>query len=207
MKLRRQTNLAKKISSATIKEIIKENNKEDKKIILKTADAEIEVVIKPYISYQERSQMVNDIANNCYDENGDYHPEFFDIAYKIALIEYYTNISTDIKDSVNQMHILCENTNIIEEIEKHTEGSVEQIWLDAKDIVEWRNEQSLKSNAWDDVAYGLLGLLDKLADKLDKMPEMSKEETDKLADLAGKLGNVTEDKIIDGILKFHHKEE
>ena len=199
--------MAKKISSATIKEIIKANNKEDKKIILKTADAEIEVVIKPYISYQERTQMVNDIANNCYDENGDYHPEFFDIAYKIALIEYYTNISTDIKDSVNQIHILCENTNIIEEIEKYTEGSVGQIWLDAKDIVEWRNEQSLKSNAWDDVAYGLSGLLDKFADRLDKMPEMSKEEADKLTGLAGKLGNVTEDKIIDGILKFHNKEE
>lgn len=199
--------MAKKISSATIKEIIKENQKEDKKLILKTADADIEVIIKPYISYQERTQMVNDIANNCYDENGDYHPEFFDIAYKIALIEYYTNINTDIKDSVNQMHILCESTNLIEEIERFTECSVQQIWLDAKDIVEWRNEQSLKSNAWDDVAYGLSGLLDKFADKLDKMPEMSKEETDNLTGLAGKLGNITEDKIIDGILKFHHKEE
>ena len=198
--------MAKKISSATIKEIIKANNKEDKKIILKTADAEIEVVIKPYISYQERTQMVNDIANNCYDEIGDYHPEFFDIAYKIALIEYYTNISTDIKDSVNQTHILCENTNLIEEIEKHTKGSVEQIWLDAKDIVEWRNEQSLKSNAWDDVAYGLSVLLDKFADRLDKMPEMSQEELDKFSGLTAKLGNMSEDKIIDGILKFHNKE-
>ena len=198
--------MAKKISSATIKEIIKANNKEDKKIILKTADADIEVIIKPYISYQERTQMVNDIANNCYDENGDYHPEFFDIAYKIALIEYYTNINTDIKDSVNQMHILCENTNLIEEIEKYTEGSVGQIWLDAKDIVEWRNEQSLKSNAWDDVAYGLSGLLDKFADKLDKMPEMSKEELDKFSGLTAKLGNMSEDKIIDGILKFHNKD-
>lgn len=198
--------MAKKISSATIKEIIKENQKEDKKLILKTADADIEVIIKPYISYQERTQMVNDIANNCYDENGDYHPEFFDIAYKIALIEYYTNINTDIKDSVNQMHILCESTNLIEEIERFTECSVQQIWLDAKDIVEWRNEQSLKSNAWDDVAYGLSGLLDKFADKLDKMPEMSKEETDNLTGLAGKLGNITEDKIIDGILKFHNKD-
>lgn len=199
--------MAKKISSATIKEIIKENKKEDQKLILKTADAEIEVIIKPYISYQERTQMVNDIANNCYDENGDYHPEFFDIAYKIALIEYYTNISTDIKDSVNQIHILCENTNLIEEIEKHTEGSIGQIWLDAKDIIDWRNEQSLKSNAWDDVAYMISGLLDKLADKLDKMPEMSQEEASKLAGWADKLGSVTEDKIIDGILKFHNKED
>lgn len=206
MKLRRQTNLAKKISSATIKEIIKENQKEDKKLILKTADADIEVIIKPYISYQERTQMVNDIANNCYDENGDYHPEFFDVAYKIALIEYYTNINTDIKDSVNQMHILCENTNLIEEIEKHIEGSVEQIWLDAKDIIEWRNEQSLKSNAWDDVAYMISGLLDKLADRLDKMPETSKEDADKFAALTAKLGNMSEDKIIDGILKFHNKD-
>lgn len=199
--------MAKKISSATIKEIIKANNKEDKKIILKTADAEIEVIIKPYISYQERTQMVNDIANNCYDENGDYHPEFFDIAYKIALIEYYTNISTDIKDSVNQIHILCENTNLIEEIERFVEGSTQQIWYDAKDIIDWRNEQSLKSNAWDEVAYMISGLLDKLADRLDKMPEMSKEETEKLTGLVGKLGNVTDEKIIDGILKFHNKEE
>ena len=199
--------MSKKISSKTIANIIKANTRENKTFILKTSDADIEVIIKPYVSYQERTQMVNDIANNCYDENGDYHPEFFDIAYKIALIEYYTNISTDIKDSVNQMHILCENTNLIEEIEKHTEGSVGQIWLDAKDIVEWRNEQSLKSNAWDDVAYGRSGLLDKFADRLDKMPEMSKEETEKLTGLVGKLGNVTDEKIMDGILKFHHKEE
>ncbi len=198
--------MAKKISSATIKEIIKKNTKEDKTLTLKTADADIEVIIKPYISYQERTQMVNDIANNCYDENGNYHPEFFDIAYKIALIEHYTNIGTDIKDSVNQIHILCESTNLIEEIERFTEGSTQQIWLDAKDIVEWRNEQSLKSNAWDDVAYMISGLLDKLADRLDKMPETSKEDAEKFAALTAKLGNITEDKIIDGILKFHNKE-
>lgn len=198
--------MAKKISSATIDKIIKENKKADKKIILKTADAEIEVVIKPYISYQERSQMANDIANHCYDENGNYHPEFFDMAYKLTLIEYYTNINTDIKDSVNQMHILCESTNLIEEIERFTEGSVRQIWIDAKDIVEWRNEQSLKSNAWDDVAYMISGLLDKFADRLDKMPETSKEDADKFAKLTAKLGNMSEDKIIDGILKFHNKD-
>lgn len=198
--------MGKKISSKTIDAIIKENKKEDKKLILKTADAEIEVVIKPYISYQERTQMVNDIASECYDEFGNYHPEFFDIAYKIALIEYYTNINTDIKDSVNQMCILCESINLIEEIERFTEGSVQQIWLDAKDIINWRNEQSLKSNAWDDVAYMISGLLDKFADWLDKMPETSKEDADKFAALTAKFGNMTEDKIIDGILKFHNKE-
>lgn len=198
--------MSKKISSKTIDAIIKENKKEDKKIILKTADAEIEVVIKPYISYRERTQMVNDIANNCYDENGIYHPEFFDIAYKIALIECYTNINTDIKDSVNQIHILCESTNLIEEIERFTEGSTQQIWLDAKDIVDWCNEQSLKSNAWDDVAYMISSLLDKLADRLDKMPETSKKDADKFAALTAKLGNMSEDKIIDGILKFHNKD-
>ncbi len=195
--------MAKKISSATIKEIIKENNKEDKTLILKTTDAEIEVVIKPYISYQERTQMVNDIASECYDEIGNYHPEFFDIAYKIALIEHYTNINTDIKDAVNQMHILCETTNLIEEIVSYIRDCG-QIWNDAHGIIDWRNEQSLKSNAWDDVAYMISGLLDKLADRLDKMPEMSQEEVSKLAGLTGKLGNITDDKIIDGILKFHN---
>ena len=198
--------MSKKISSKTIDAIIKENKKEDKKLILKTADAEIEVVIKPYISYQERTQMVNDIASECYDENGNYHPEFFDIAYKIALIEHYTNINTDIKDSVNQMHILCESTNLIEEIESLLGDSVRQTWYDAKDIINWRNEQSLKSNAWDEVAYYLSGLLDKLADRLDKMPEPNQEEATKLVGLAGKLGNISDDKIIDGILKFHNKD-
>ena len=198
--------MAKKISSATIDKIIKENKKEDKKIILKTADAEIEVVIKPYISYQERTQMVNDIASECYDEIGNYHPEFFDIAYKIALIEYYTNINTDIKDSVNQMHILSKTTNIIDKIEETVGNEASDIYCDAKAIINWRNEQSLKSNAWDDVAYMISGLLDKLADRLDKMPETSKEDADKFAALTAKLGNMSEDKIIDGILKFHNKE-
>ena len=198
--------MSKKISSKTIDAIIKENKKEDKKLILKTADAEIEVVIKPYISYQERTQMVNDIANECYDEIGNYHPEFFDIAYKIALIEHYTNINTDIKDSVNQMHILCETTNLIEKIEETIGNETNDIYCDAKAIVTWRNEQSLKSNAWDEVAYYLSGLLDKLADRLDKMPEPNQEEATKLVGLAGKLGNISEDKIIDGILKFHNKE-
>ena len=198
--------MAKKISSATIEKIIKENKKENKTLILKTSDADIEVVIKPYISYQERTQMVNDIANNCYDEIGNYHPEFFDIAYKIALIEHYTNINTDIKDSVNQMHILCENTNLIQDIEKTVGYSVVQIYDDARDVISWRNEKSLKSNAWDDVAYMISGLLDKLADSLDKMPETSKEDADKFAALTAKLGNMSEDKIIDGILKFHNKD-
>ncbi len=198
--------MGKKISSKTIENIIKENKKENKKFILKTADAEIEVVIKPYISYQERSQMANDIANHCYDENGNYHPEFFDMAYKLTLIEYYTNINTDIKDSVNQMHILSKTTNIIDEIEETIGNEASDIYCDAKAIITWRNEQSLKSNAWDDVAYMISGLLDKLADKLDKMPETSKEDADKFAALTAKLGNMTEDKIIDGILKFHNKE-
>ena len=198
--------MSKKISSKTIANIIKANTRENKTLILKTSDADIEVIIKPYISYQERTQMVNDIANNCYDENGIYHPEFFDIAYKIALIEYYTNISTDIKDSVNQMHILCESTSLIEEIKKAVGYSVVQIYDDAHSIIDWRNEQSLKSNAWDDVAYMISGLLDKLADRLDKMPETSKEDADKFAALTAKLGNMSEDKIIDGILKFHNKD-
>lgn len=198
--------MSKKISSETIENIIKANKKEDKTLVLTTVDAEIKVVIKPYISYQERTQMVHDIADYCYDEIGKYHPEFFDNAYKMMLIEYYTNINTNIEDSVNQMHILCESTNLIEEIERFTEGSVQQIWLDAKDIVEWRNGQSFKSNAWDDVAYMISGLLDKLADKLDKMPETSKEDADKFAALTAKLGNMSEDKIIDGILKFHNKD-
>jgi hypothetical protein len=197
--------LAKKISSATIENIIKENKKEDKKIVLKTADAEIEVVIKPYVSYQERTQMVHDIADYCYDEIGNYHPEFFDNAYKMMLIEYYTNINTNIEDSVNQMHILCESTNLIEEIVNYV-NDCGQIWNDAHDIIDWRNEQSLKSNAWDDVAYMISGLLDKLADRLDKMPEPNQEEATKLVGLAGKLGNISDDKIIDGILKFHNKE-
>lgn len=197
--------MSKKISSKTIENIIKANKKEDKKLILSTADAEIEVVIKPYISYQERTQMVNDIASNCYDENGIYHPEFFDIAYKIALIEHYTNINTDIKDSVNQMHILCESTILIEEIMNYVDDCG-QIWNDAHSIVYWRNEQSLKSNAWDDVAYMISGLLDKLADRLDKMPEPNQEEVNKLIGLAGKLGNISDDKIIDKILEFHNKE-
>lgn len=199
--------MAKKISSATIKEILKENTKENKTFILKTADSEIEVVIKPYISYQERSQMTNDIANHCYDENGNYHPEFFDMAYKLTLIEYYTNINTDIKDSVNQMHILSKTTNIIDKIEETIGNEASDIYCDAKAIITWRNEQSLKSNAWDDVAYMISGLLDKLADRLDKMPETSKEDADKFAALTAKLGNMSEDKIIDGILKFHNKED
>lgn len=197
--------MSKKISSKTIENIIKANKKEDKKLILSTADAEIEVVIKPYISYQERTQMVNDISNNCYDESGIYHPEFFDIAYKIALIEHYTNINTDIKDSVNQMHILCESTNLIEEIENYV-TDCGQIWNDTCSIIDWRNEQSLKSNAWDDVAYMISGLLDRLADRLDKMPEPNQEEVNKLIGLAGKLGNISDDKIIDKILEFHNKE-
>lgn len=197
--------MSKKISSKTIENIIKANKKEDKKLILSTADAEIEVVIKPYISYQERTQMINDIANECYDEVGNYHPEFFDIAYKIALIEHYTNINTDIKDSVNQMHILCESTNLIEEIEDYA-IDCGQIWNDAHSIIDWRNEQSLKSNAWDDVAYMISGLLDKLADRLDKMPEPNQEEVNKLIGLAGKLGNISDDKIIDKILEFHNNE-
>ena len=45
-----------------------------------------------------------------------------------------------------------------------------------------------------------------ITDRLDKMPETSKEDADKFAALTAKLGNMSEDKTIDGILKFHNKD-
>lgn len=197
--------MAKKISSASIDKIIKAYKQEDKVIELHIGDTNIDVVIKPYISYNERCQAINNIVNDCYDENGNYHPEFFDIAFKIAIIEFFTNINTNTNDSVNQIYHLCETTSIIDLIKDATSGRIVGILDDAQSVIKWRNEQSLKSNAWDDVAYMVSGILDTLGTKIADMPEIKKDELPKLVKTVSKLENISEDKIIDGIFKYYNE--
>lgn len=195
--------MSKQISSKTIDEIIKENKRDDVSIQLSVADREIEVIVNPSISYQERCQMVNDIADMCYDEVGEYHPEFFDIAFQYNLLKYFTNVNVEAEDFVNKIHALCGCTDIIYKVKRACD--TRNIRNDAREIIEWRNQKELHASAWNSVALSLSGLLDKLADNMDRMGDMDGNDVKKFMDSINTLSKMDEKKIVSNILEFRDK--
>lgn len=195
--------MSQRIGSKTIDEIIQENTRGEDVVHLSMDNKDIEVIVKPLISYQDRCQMVNDIANMCYDEAGEYHPEFFSIAFQYNLLKYFTNITVEIEDSVNKIHTLCECTNIIHKVASVC--NTKALDSDAREIIKWRNQKELYSSAWDSVALSLSSLLDKLADNMEQMENVDQNDAKKFMDSINTLSKMDEEKIVDNILESRDK--
>lgn len=52
----------------------------------------VPVTIKTYLDADNYSEIVNTIANSCFDESGVYHPEYREIARRYVIIKYMTDI-------------------------------------------------------------------------------------------------------------------
>ena len=52
------------------------------------------------------STLVSQVAEACFDENGDYHPEFKEFLYRLGVVTFCTDISLP-KSSSKQFSVLC----------------------------------------------------------------------------------------------------
>lgn len=52
----------------------------------------VPVTVKTYLDADNYSEIVNTIANSCFDESGTYRPEYREIARRYVIIKYMTDI-------------------------------------------------------------------------------------------------------------------
>lgn len=69
----------------------------------------IEILVTPCISKENKAQFIADVVNGCFVENA-YQPYYRDELFKIAVLEYFTNINVDTDVSI--LYAIVSDTNI-----------------------------------------------------------------------------------------------
>jgi hypothetical protein len=97
--------MSKKVSIKEVREFINETDTYEVPISLSIGDKNLSIVFKPYLSLSEESDFVNEVISYVFDKNGNYNPEFLDIAFTSMILKYLSNITLPTlksdKDRVN----------------------------------------------------------------------------------------------------------
>lgn len=192
----------KKISITQIDKLIKSRAKNPEIILFEIDGENIEIAVNPNITFSERSQLVMDISDMCFNVNG-YHPEGFDFAYASQMILTFTNINPEI--SIDKLWDLYRNTDIIFQIETLIEDH--SIKIEAKEMIEFNKNIILKQSKVEDLAGSLLGLANSfegLVDKINAIPVDTFKDFDieKVTSALGKISSVDDKSILNADIDF-----
>ena len=182
-----------KVSVNTIDKMAKNGTSERKIIKYRVGEDVVDIEVKPYITLQERGQLVSDIADAVYI-NGTYAPYMLGFAYKYSLIEYFTNLS--IPQNPEKINDLVHSTDIILDIEEII--CDDGIYSDALDLIEYRKNVYLKNNKADELFETLTSLLKNL-DKV-AASDIGKENPTELLSIARKLADKDDGALVEKIL-------
>lgn len=56
-------------------------------------DKSVTVIVKRVLSFKNRIMFVSEVVDNCFDDNGEFIPAVKDIAFKVAILKYFTNLT------------------------------------------------------------------------------------------------------------------
>lgn len=166
--------MAKKVK-ITAANIIKAMGLEDeKKIILACGINEdtVEISVKPRLSLPERANMIQDILSMVFIESSDgevvYHPEFKKFAFDYEIVNYFTDISLPVNS--DKAWEFLSRTGIASRIANAVRDDyVCEIIAEANETIEYRKQELLKRNKFDQVLGGLMGVLNVVQSKLENL--------------------------------------
>ncbi len=197
--------MSKKVSIKEVKDFLSATDIYDVPISLTIGDKSISIVFKPYLSLSEESDFVNETVSYVFDKNGEYNPEFTDIAFASMVLKYLSNMTLPTiksnKDRVN-LDVIKEWDNSIHFIDKIKSISMDT--LIGKDFVEYIKHLEdvayskinyLKSQSKSDV---LFETLNKLANQYgDKLKDINIKD---VTDVFNKVKNMDESKFVTAIV-------
>lgn len=134
-------NKGNKISINVLKEIIKAEKSTDTIINYKLGDIPVEIIVKNSMNKDDKVRFVRDVLNGCFVDDT-YAPYYRNELFKIAVLEYFTNIKTDTGGTI--LFDLINNTNlyncVIDELPADT---ICNLTVLVDDMIEWRKEEIL----------------------------------------------------------------
>ena len=74
----------------------------------------LEISVRKTIGFEEMVEFVNETVNSCFSENGAYNPEAKDFAFRLNIVEKYTDIR--LPDNVEAQYLFAFGTDVIDEI-------------------------------------------------------------------------------------------
>lgn len=94
-------------------------------------DKTFNIKVKNVISIEDKHTFVEHVAKNCFDQNGDYIPDYFDLAFEVTALQ----VLTDVKPYYKKVSVLDENNNETEEIKSVFDEDKTYILCQALDFI------------------------------------------------------------------------
>lgn len=173
------------IKVSDLREVLKENKKDDIKVV---DYHELQVEIKQFTSVQEKINLVASIFESAINREDGLHLLNYnnlDVAYKIFVVQKYTNITLP-KDSIQAYDLLCESglyDFIYDNIPIEEKDRLEVALDNHIDVERDKYEQNLKLEKV--IKDGIDGLLTKLDKYVESMPTI--EEIEKMPNLTAEI--------------------
>lgn len=170
-------------------------------LTVNAGDEDIVVNINTTIPLYVRSQMVEDIASRNFVEDM-YVPYMNKFARRLAVLDYYTDLGVGEVMSAADAYRLTQNDDLYWAVYEAIEDDVDEIFLDANELVEWYKQKILHAksdelfDAAKDFVAGLESMLDGVA---------ANTNTTSLPDILSALQHVAnkdETEIARGVLDF-----
>lgn len=152
------------------------------------------VEIKSYMSVDAFVEIINVIVDGCFNENGDYCPEFREIIRRYVILDYFTNI--DVKNiTLEEVFKDSQGGNWFEEIERIVTNL--RIWSEIENAVDKKIEYRLMptESAFDCMCNKVVSFLESIPTDTDTKQTL--EEVGKVLD---KLDTVDKTAFIDAVI-------
>ena len=159
-------------------------------------ETELTVVVTPVIPFTKRTEMINFIVDSAFtmgiETIQSYTPQYVKLAKRCAVLQYYTDLKMPTK--LNDLWMIVNHTSIYRDVIDIVGEDIHDIFKEADlAIAAQRDYLTHKTD--------LNNLFGKLGGAIGNM-NFSKEELTELLNVFKYMPNLSEDQLIDGILKF-----
>lgn len=159
-------------------------------------DTKLEVVVTPVISFSKRTEMVDFIVGSAFTMGVDtiqsYTPQYVKLAKRCAVLQYFTDLKVPAK--LNDLWMVLNHTTIYQDVVEIVGADIDDIFDEADlAIAAQRDYLTHKTD--------INSLFAKIGNAVGKI-DFSQEDLTTLLDVFKNMPNLSEDKIVDGILKF-----
>jgi len=158
------------------------------------------IAIKPYLSVEERLAFVKSVTDSCI-ENPDYAFGSFDYVFRVALVQYYTDIKLDEIDSAEENNIvekLIFYTDIIDVLCAHTKDNIRELHDHCMESIKY--EMSFIRNPLSSILEMLHSFL---SDMGESMGDLNFSDVKKVID---ELSGIDEGKLAQAFCSFRKSE-
>jgi len=207
--------MAKKISANKIVELTKLTQKNPVTLKYALEDEVLEIEVKSFIPYDERAILVEDAANMCFDDKGEYHAYAKEFAKAICILRAYTNVKTDVE--LYKLYALIKNTSIMDDIS----GRIDGMFILDKEIeeaIEWKKQTILhdKNNELieslvikEKAIANLLGALGTVLDGISKQQDENGNvfTAEKITEYFNTLAKFDEKKLAYSVLDYEQSKQ